>query len=118
MSKNTLRDKARAAIDLADEVVEVPEWDITVLVQSMTARDRYHVFKAAKDTDGELDMSVLYPRIIIATAHDPDTGEKIFTADDEPWLMDKSPKALDRLANAGMRVSGISEASQESGKDT
>ncbi|MCI0544305.1 MAG: hypothetical protein L0Z49_07635 [Actinobacteria bacterium] len=121
MSENTvisLKDRIRTVIDTVDEVVEVPEWGLNVLVRSMSAAERYSILKAAQSVDDKLDIAILYPRIIIATAFDPEAGTKLFDLDDESWLMDKSPVALDRLASAGLRVSGLDEEAKDRGKDT
>lgn len=116
MSTNT-RDKIKAAVDTVVETVEVKEWDVTVEVRSMSARERMVLLKEAKALDGKVDAQILYPQIVIATAHDPETHERLFAAEDEEWLMEKSPSALDTLAIAGLRVSRLTEESAESGKD-
>lgn len=117
MSANTLKKKIRETVDTVIEVVTVDEWGVSIEVRSMSARARIELLKEAKAFDGKVDAAVLYPQIVIATAHDPETHEALFTVEDEDWLMEKSPSALDTLATAGLRVSRMLEGDDEAGKD-
>lgn len=114
----SIRDQILAVDDIPKKLVEVPEWGLTVEVRGMTGADRTAILESAVNpTTGAVDLKVMYPDIVIASAHDPETGEKIFSADDRAVLMQKSATALDRLAEAGMQVGGLSkEESDEAGK--
>lgn len=119
MSTLSLRDKILAADDIATEPVEIPEWDVTLHVKSMTGKARAQMLREAADPEtGEMDYEKLYPQVIAATVVDPDTGEYVFTSSDVDALNLKSGAVLERLASAGMRVSGMTkEAEKELGKD-
>ena len=115
---NDLRSKILEAEDITSEMVEVPQWGVTVEVRSMDARSRILMTQDVSE-DGGVSMERLYPDMVIQTAHDPATGERIFGADDRDALLGKSSAALDLLATAAMRVSGMTPgAVDEAGKDS
>lgn len=116
--QNDLRSRILSADDITSEMVEVPQWGVTVEVRSMDARSRILMTQDVSGDDG-VSMERLYPDMVIQTAHDPATGERIFSADDRDALLAKSSAALDILATAAMRVSGMTPTSvDESGKDS
>jgi hypothetical protein len=106
----SIRDQILATDDIPKKLVDVPEWGMTIEVRGMTGADRTAILEnAVNPTTGAVDLKVMYPDIVIASAHDPETGEKIFSPDDRSVLMAKSATALDRLAEAGMQVGGLSK---------
>lgn len=110
---NSLRDQILAADDIATEPVEIPEWNCTLHVKSMTGKARAQMLKQAADPEtGEMDYERLYPQVIVATCVDPETGEYVFTNDDTEALNQKSGSVLERLATAGMKISGMTGASE------
>lgn len=115
----SIRDQIIASSDIETELVEVPAWGVTVEVRSMDGRTRLNMMSTVTDTNGEIEMTKLYPDIIIACAHDPETGERVFDENDRDLLLSKSAGALELVASASMRVSGMAAASlDEAGKDS
>lgn len=115
----SLRDQILAKNDIPSESVEVPEWGLTVEVRGMTGSDRAAILEAAMTPDGGVNLQAFYPEVVIACTHDPETGERVFGPEDRDALMSKSGKALDRLATAGLRLSGMTEDEQKAlGKDS
>lgn len=112
-----LREQILSSSDLSHEDVEVPEWGVTVRVVSPTVRERARIVSAFMGPDGQPDLEKMYPALVIATASDPETGERLFTPDDAEALSAKSGKAMETVAQAALRVSGMSERPVESGKD-
>lgn len=112
----SIRDKVQAADDIESEVIFVSQWDVKIEVRSMTARARAMMLKQAAQEDGTLDFEGLYPAILIATSFDPDNGEKVFTDADAQWLNGKAAGPIEKLAQAGMRLSGITSDSHEDEK--
>lgn len=110
----SLREQIFAAQDIPSEMVEVPEWKSTIEVRGMSGADRTRIIELAgiAATGGGLNLQVVYPEIVIATAHDPETGEKVFEYDDRDALMSKSAIAVDRIALVGMKLSGFTEETQ------
>jgi hypothetical protein len=115
-----LRDKILAAEDIPSETVEIPEWDVALLVKGMTAGERLLLMQNAYDqTTQQVNMAIVYPDVVVACAHDPKTGEAVFTDADKSDLMGKSSAAIERLANVGLRLSGIGKDEQDAaGKDS
>lgn len=113
----SLRDKILAAEDIASETIEVPEWGVEVEVRGMNGADRSRILDAAAaaGTNG-LSVGAMYVDTVIATAYDPDTGLRVFNESDRDSLLGKSASAIDRLAEVGMRLSGMSVEAQDNAK--
>jgi hypothetical protein len=103
----SLRDTILNANDLKEELVEVPEWGCSILVRSMTGKERSNLFSVAIDAKGKLDFEKAYPVIIIASAFDPETKEKVFTTADMELLNGKNAGAMEKVAKVAMRLSGL-----------
>ena len=111
----SLRDKIAAIKDIPEETLAVPEWGgLEILVRGMTAGDRGDLLASAVDPEtGQVDLKSMYPDIVILTAHDPETGERIWMPEDRAAIQEKSGKAIDRLATVGMRLSGMDPDEKE-----
>ena len=116
----SLRDKILAAADIPSETVEVPEWNVTLLMKGMTAADRLALMQNAVDPNtGNVNMSVVYPDVVVACAYDPDSGEPVFTGEDKALIMGKASAAVEKVASVGLRLSGIGKDDQDAlGKDS
>ena len=111
-------DDILAVEDISREMVDVPEWGFTFEVRSMTAGERTHIMDLAQKA-GEVDLSLVYPEIVIATTFNPESGEKVFSSEHRVALMTKNAAALDRLAKVGMKLSGMTEeAADKAGNDS
>ena len=114
----SLRDQILNSNDIPKELVKVKEWGITIEVRGMTGAERTRILDLAQDEKG-MNLQMVYPEIVISTAFDAETGEKIFTPEDRTALLSKSANALDSLATVGMRLSGfLAETSNDLGKDS
>ena len=111
------REKILKAMDLSHEDLEVPEWGVTIRVVSPSGRERTRIVTSFMNDDGMPDLEKMYPALIIATASDPETGERLFTADDAEALLDKNGRVLERIARAAMRVAGMNDDTIDVGKD-
>jgi hypothetical protein len=116
----TLRDKIFAAQDIPTEVVTIPEWGVDVLVRGMSAGDRITLMQNAFDqTTQQVNMSIVYPDVVVSCTFDPDSDEPVFTPVDKDAILAKSSAAVERLANVGLRLSGIGKEEQDAaGKDS
>ena len=115
----SLRDKILAAEDIASELVEVPEWGCIIEVRGMNGADRSRILEAAASSeDGKIGIGSMYVETVIASAYDPDSGERIFTAADRDALMGKSASAIDRIATVGMRLSAMDAKATDDAKVT
>jgi len=114
----SLRDQILNSNDIPKELVKVKEWNTEIEVRGMTGAERTRILDLAQDEKG-MNLQMVYPEIVISTAFDPVTGEKIFTPEDRTALLSKSANALDSLATVGMRLSGfLAETSNDLGKDS
>lgn len=115
----SLREKILAAEDIQSEMVEVPEWECTVEVRGMNGADRSRILEAAASSeDGKIGIGSMYVETVIASAYDPDTGERIFSQADRDVLMSKSASAIDRIATVGMRLSAMDAKAADDAKVT
>lgn len=115
----SIRDQIIAADDLRSELVEIPEWGVTILVKSMTGAERGRMIDAMTNKNGQIDVGRAFTDVLIFTAHDPETGERIFAETDRDLLNEKSGSAIQRASEVGMRLSGLMPDSiDEAGKDS
>lgn len=114
----SIRDLILNSNDIPRELVKVKEWNIEVEVRGMTGAERTRILDLAQ-SDGGMNLQMVYPEIVISTAFDPESGEQIFSPADRTALLSKSANALDTLATVGMRLSGfLAETSNDLGKDS
>jgi len=115
-----LRDKILAAQDIPTESVNIPEWDVDVLVKGMSAGDRITLMQNAYDQKTQqVNMAAVYPDVVVACVFDPDTDTPVFTDADKAALMGKSSAAIEAIAAVGLRLSGIgSDQEDAAGKDS
>lgn len=118
----SIRDNIRAAQDIESEIIPVPQWKdeagepVRLEVRSMSGLARARLLKQASGKDGTMNFEKLYPSILIACCYDPESGERIFDEDDAGWLNDKSAGPVERLAQAGMRLSGLNQSAADDAK--
>ena len=115
-----LREKILNVEDIPSREVFVPNWDVTILVKGLSAGERIGLTQAAVDqVTGSVNLSTVYPDIVVSCCFDPETGDPIFKESDKPDIMKKSSKAIEMLASAGLELSGIGEDSADAaGKDS
>lgn len=124
MSK--IRDKIRAADDGTAEAYEIPEWDVTVEIRSMTARARAHFVAEVAGADGEIAtndperIEGMWWHVISQSCYDPADNDLVFEDGDADWLFgEKNARIVNDLANRCMEASGLTEeASGDAGKDS
>lgn len=116
----SIRDQILAAEDIRKEIVEVPEWGgIKIEMRSLTGGDRARILETSVDALGNVSLTRVYPEMVIASAFDPETGERVFDDSDKDGLMAKNAVAIDRLAVTATRLSGLNEeAVDEAGKNS
>lgn len=113
----SLRDRILAADDIGKATIHVDAWEVDLEVRTMTAAERSKMLNSAMDKDGNLDLQELYPRILIATVFDPETGEQVFGPDDVDTIQNKSASAVEAVAQKAMALSGLTaDAVDEAGK--
>lgn len=112
-----LKDAIFSADDIDRELVEVPEWGVTVEVRAMSTGDRARAMQHWTDEEGKVDVGAFYPNLLVASVFDPETGETVFDPDDVEKLNAKSAAVIERLAQVAVRLSGMNpEAVDEAGE--
>lgn len=117
---SSIRDKIAQAQDLGDgQVVSVPEWDVKILIVSPTVWERSELLQRFPQSDDEsIDFAKLFTSVLIACCHDPETGERVFSADDEEMLLSKNGAVAQPLFEACQRAAGFNAPQAvEEGKD-
>lgn len=113
----SIKDQIRAINDIEVELIEVPQWGVTLEVRSMSGKSRAVLLKEAAQEDGTLDFETLYPAILVACCYDPSTGDAVFESNDREWINEKSAGPVEKLAQAGMRLSGLAKEAIDEGKE-
>ena len=116
MSK--LSDIIRQSDDRAVEIIDVPEWGVKLELRSMTALQRSEM-QVEWATQEESSAALLYQSMLQNCCFDPQTGDRVFDDEDGEWVLaEKSAEVVDRVAQACLQISGLSQDSvDESGKD-
>lgn len=113
----SLRDKILAADDIQVELVDVPEWGVTVEVRGMSGHDRSRILEAAADSeDGKISVGRMYAETVIAACYDPDTGQRVFADSDIDVLLSKAAAPVDRIASVGMRLARMEAGAGDAAK--
>ena len=120
----SIREAIKAADDGSATAYEIPEWDGTVEIRSMTARSRAQFVAEMASEDGTIGgltdpgrIEGMWWHVISQTCFDPASGELAFEDGDDEWLFDKNARVVNDLANECMSASGLTEeASGDAGK--
>jgi hypothetical protein len=112
------RDNILKATAFKAETVHIDEWDTDVEVRSVSLAERNRLLGElrARQLVDEASLFGVYPLIIIATAYDPDTGERLFGDDETDLVGTLDPVATDKLANVAMRLLGFTQVDLDAPK--
>lgn len=103
-----LREQIFSADDIAKELVEVPEWGVSVEIRAMTAAERAKLGENAMVGD-KTNVGLMYALTVIASVYDPETGLPVFTDNDREAILSKSGAIIERLATKALGYSGLTE---------
>lgn len=116
----SIADKIKQARDAQGKTIAIPEWDVTVEVRSMSARQRASLqnYVAEDDQSAGERQEALWTFLLTSCVFDPESGDPVFSVDDMDWLLeDKSFAVIDRLSNECLAISAVTnEAVDEAGK--
>lgn len=107
-----LRNTILSSDDITRELVEVPEWGVTIQLRAMTALERTNLTEGNTDTSA-LDLGRMYANVVIATVYDPETEAPVFTFADRDAIMSKNGAVIDRLAQKALGSSGVGDKAVE-----
>lgn len=104
----SLREKIFSADDITKELMEVPEWGVTVEIRAMTAAERAKLGESAMVGD-KTDVGLMYALTVIASVYDPESGLPIFTDQDKSAILSKNGTVIERLATKALGASGLTD---------
>ena len=110
----SLRDRIFAA-EIVTETMQVEGWDVEVEIRPMTVAQKANLFPG--DEVKIADTETLIPRVIVLTCFDPSSGEPVFTEDDMEALAELPANVAEEVANAGLRISGLTDDAVDEGKE-
>ena len=99
------------AKDLPTQTVEVPEWNGSVIVRTLTGEERDNLEATTLVQKGKkmsVNLSNFRARLVSLSVVDQQ-GKAIFTESDVELLGKKSAIALDRVAKVAQELSGLKE---------
>lgn len=103
------KDSILTADDLPTEEVEVEEWGGSILIRTLTGRERDQLeanMLVGKNGDA-IDLENVRARLVVAAAVDGE-GKPLFQPADIAKLGEKSSAALSKAAAVAQRLSGMS----------
>lgn len=106
------KDQILNAEDNKTEVVEVPEWNGSVKVATMSGFSRDRLEASIVGSNGGQNLTNLRAKYVAATLVD-DKGELLFSESDVAKLGKKSGAALDRVFSVAQRLNHITDADVE-----
>lgn len=109
------RDAILGADDLPIEQVEVPEWNGSVYMRTLTGEQRDEFEQAAMERKARkhLDIRGMKAKLVAMCICDKD-GKVLFGGrDDGTKLLKKSGAAIERLSKVAQRLSGLDDKEME-----
>ena len=100
-----LRNAVLNAVDIQTETVDVPEWEVKLELRGMTGVERSAFTERTRS--GDLSNEGVMAELLISSAYDPESGERVFEPADRDILVTKNARVLDRLFRIAAMLSGI-----------
>ncbi len=102
------RDQILSVVDECFQDVEIPEWNGTVRVRSLTGAQRAALLNSAK----KVESAEWIEKMVAASVCDED-GNPLFTQEDVGKLSQKNAAALNRIFEAADKLNGFSDRALE-----
>jgi len=118
LNAGELRNKILSSNDIKTEKMYVPEWDVEILITSMTLAERKKLRESssskmtADGTFADMDPEQLEAGILISNIKDLD-GNPIFTKEDAAELMKKNSAVTTKIASKVLELSGMSSEARK-----
>ena len=102
----------------AEKLVDVPEWETSILCRALSAETRITAQVQAWDEKTKrTDFRRVFPIIVIGGCYNPKTGHRVFTEAHKDTLMNRTDGgAIERLALVILRLSRMLADDAESAK--
>lgn len=122
ITRNDIRERIRRVRPYSSISVDIPEWDITVEVRSMSLGDRNDMSLHMVDAGGENeDTRRQFFPLVIATCTFDSEGQKVWDETDIAWLNTLDAAILDKIAVPAMELNGFGnqkKVEDEAGKSS
>lgn len=106
--RRSIRDRIASVRPYKSEIVNVPEWDgVDIEVRSVTLGERQAIMAEIMDEEGNAPVARIMSQFIIACSFDPETGDKVFSHDDEEFVNTRAAGPADKIGTAAMQLSGM-----------
>jgi hypothetical protein len=112
------REAILGAQDMRQEEVQVPEWGGSVLIRTMTGKERDTWEESHIDRTGlqpVLDLTNARASLVALVCVNAE-GKRLFTQKDVEALGEKNGKALDRIYSAAQVLNGLTQPSVEAAR--
>lgn len=104
----SLLDKILEKDDVKRVLMEVPEWEVTIGVRSVTVAEvRETRADATNRVTKEPDPLLLSVLLVITATYDPETNKPLFNRVHRDALMAKHPAVIDRIADRVVSLSNL-----------
>jgi hypothetical protein len=116
----TLKDRLREAAKFGSEITEAaPGINIEIRELSSGQRTAFGTAaqRAQKDTKSEDPFGPLYRKLLLATAHDPETGEYVWTEKNMSEIDELPGTLVERLGTVAFRVNGLDKNAKVDAKN-
>ncbi len=102
------REAILAMKDLPEKEIEVPEWDGSVRIRSLTLSERFRWLKLQTENEGDYGAVLRLASLpMITWAVIDETGKPLFREEDVAALEQRNPDAIQRLHAEILKISGI-----------
>lgn len=120
--RDDIRARIRKVRPYTSVTVDIPEWDVTVEVRSMTLGDRndMSIKMIEMGAAGNDDRRSFYPMVIATCTFDAN-GDKVWDETDIAWLNSLDAAVLDKIAKPAMELNGFGDekkVEEEAGKSS
>lgn len=105
------REQIRGAADLPREEVQIPEWQGSVFVRTMTGTER-DAWEDSLAKGKKVSLEKVRAKLAVAVTCDAD-GKATFGPEDVDWLSEKSCAALQRIFAKASKLNALSNADME-----
>ena len=106
------KEQILAADDLRTEEVEVPEWNGSVFVRTLTGTDRDAFEQSVVQGVDKMDLANVRARMAVLCMADEE-GKRLFEDSDAKALGAKSSLALGRIFTAAQKLNGMTDSDTE-----
>ena len=108
-----LRDQFLSVAQVPQETVHISELGQDVLIKGRTAQESEEFQSSVMGENGEMNIVGSTARTVIAQVYDPETGEKVFSPQDETALNNAPASLLNKIFRVVQKLSGEQQGAKE-----